>query len=97
MALINCPECKREVSDQAAACPHCGLPIATQKPDPAPAAAQVETPKVEPKKRNVQKLLAVLLTLFSLIAAIASGGKMYWILLFLVGLGWFIVLRILRD
>lgn len=28
MALINCPECKREVSTMAAACPHCGYPIA---------------------------------------------------------------------
>lgn len=28
MALIECPECKREVSDKAAACPQCGLPIA---------------------------------------------------------------------
>ncbi len=27
MALINCPECEREVSDQAVACPHCGHPI----------------------------------------------------------------------
>ncbi len=27
MALINCPECEREVSDQAIACPHCGYPI----------------------------------------------------------------------
>lgn len=40
MALVNCPECQREVSDQAAACPHCGHPMAghqtnqTQK-DPA--------------------------------------------------------------
>jgi len=27
MALIHCPECRREVSDQAAACPGCGHPI----------------------------------------------------------------------
>lgn len=28
MALINCIECDRMASDQAAACPHCGAPIA---------------------------------------------------------------------
>lgn len=28
MAIINCPECNREISDQAPYCPHCGLPIA---------------------------------------------------------------------
>lgn len=27
MALIKCPECSREISDKAAACPHCGFPI----------------------------------------------------------------------
>lgn len=27
MALIRCPECKREISDQAAACPECGYPL----------------------------------------------------------------------
>lgn len=28
MALINCPECGKEISDQAASCPNCGMPIA---------------------------------------------------------------------
>ncbi|MDO4332621.1 MAG: zinc-ribbon domain-containing protein [Eubacteriales bacterium] len=27
MALINCPECGREISDKAVSCPHCGYPI----------------------------------------------------------------------
>lgn len=27
MALIKCPECNREISDQATACPSCGCPI----------------------------------------------------------------------
>jgi len=30
MALIHCAECDRMASDQAAACPHCGAPIAEQ-------------------------------------------------------------------
>ena len=29
MALINCPECNKEISDQCSACPHCGYPIKT--------------------------------------------------------------------
>ena len=28
MSLIECPDCKKQVSDQAPACPHCGRPIA---------------------------------------------------------------------
>jgi hypothetical protein len=27
MALIHCPECQKEISDQASACPHCGHPM----------------------------------------------------------------------
>lgn len=27
MALINCPECGKEISDQATACPNCGVTI----------------------------------------------------------------------
>ena len=27
MALILCPECGREISDAAAACPNCGFPL----------------------------------------------------------------------
>ena len=27
MALIQCPECNQQISDQAASCPHCGMPL----------------------------------------------------------------------
>lgn len=27
MALIECPECKREISSEATFCPHCGFPL----------------------------------------------------------------------
>ena len=27
MALINCPECEKQVSDKAVSCPNCGYPI----------------------------------------------------------------------
>jgi predicted amidophosphoribosyltransferase len=27
MALFDCPECQRRISDQAAACPGCGYPV----------------------------------------------------------------------
>ena len=31
MALINCPECGKEISDQAASCPSCGAPLGNKK------------------------------------------------------------------
>lgn len=30
MALINCPECSKDISDQATACPNCGHPMVIQ-------------------------------------------------------------------
>ena len=41
MALIPCPECGREISDKAVACPHCGLPL----PKPKTEAISPATPK----------------------------------------------------
>lgn len=35
MALIDCPECGRQVSTAAAACPSCGYPVASQQPQPS--------------------------------------------------------------
>lgn len=32
MGLITCPDCSKEVSDRAPACPHCGAPLA-ETPD----------------------------------------------------------------
>lgn len=31
MALINCPECGKQISDKAPACIHCGYPIQTEQ------------------------------------------------------------------
>lgn len=48
MALINCPECNKEISDKAAACPSCGCPIAnTQVINQAPAAAEPDEEEEE--------------------------------------------------
>lgn len=40
MALITCPECGKEISDQAPACPSCGYPLSPAQPDAPP----LETP-----------------------------------------------------
>ena len=40
MALVQCADCNREISERASACPHCGAPnVAQQAPVSAPAAA----------------------------------------------------------
>ena len=35
MAMVQCPECGREVSDQAATCPNCGCPLGVTSVAPA--------------------------------------------------------------
>lgn len=32
MAIISCPECDRDISDKAQACPGCGAPVQAQRP-----------------------------------------------------------------
>ena len=39
MALIRCPECGREISSHAPACPSCGYPLQAAGKAPAPGAA----------------------------------------------------------
>jgi hypothetical protein len=45
MALVQCPECLREVSDKAVACPNCGYPLQNSpmsgKPDVEPGIAKL--------------------------------------------------------
>lgn len=36
MALINCPECRKQVSDQSTSCPSCGYPIKQNTVSPVP-------------------------------------------------------------
>lgn len=40
MALIQCPDCSAQISDVAAACPHCGRPAAISKTTPETRAAE---------------------------------------------------------
>ncbi|WCM42455.1 zinc ribbon domain-containing protein [Flavobacterium sp. CBA20B-1] len=36
MALINCPECERKISNKASSCPNCGYPISAEKEENKP-------------------------------------------------------------
>jgi len=50
MALISCPECGREISDKAPACPHCGVPLTTAVAAPAEPAAPQNNDNAELEK-----------------------------------------------
>lgn len=48
MSLIVCPDCGRSVSDAAAACIHCGRPIARSTAEPVSPMSPVPTPEPQP-------------------------------------------------
>ena len=52
MALIKCPECSREISDKATACPNCGCPIINEKEYSPPLQTQTQQPGKTKKKKN---------------------------------------------
>lgn len=45
MALVQCTECSREISDKAASCPHCGAPRTAPTPS-LPACPKCRLPMV---------------------------------------------------
>lgn len=64
MALINCPECDREISDRVVACPHCGFPLKeelTPEGDIKPQDVQITGVKVEKKKVLTYVLVPLLI------------------------------------
>jgi|GEM_PF-2017426 len=47
MALVECPECKKFISDQAPACPSCGLPSARKPSTPKKSSPPASPPPVD--------------------------------------------------
>ena len=91
MALIACPDCGVEVSDQATACPKCARPIALRT-----------SGATAPRQRgNMLKIVGGLLCMVSVPACLmtglaaegASGGVVLSTIAFLVGLILFIAGR----
>ena len=50
MALINCPQCGKQVSDKAPRCPHCGLDMTVPYQPPQPQPQKTEAPPKKPRK-----------------------------------------------
>lgn len=45
MAIVFCQECRKEISDKAQACPHCGAPLALAAEKPIPVVVVTEGKK----------------------------------------------------
>lgn len=74
MALIQCPECKREVSDEVSSCPFCGKPRSQAK--------IVVTIEQTSKKWKALTLISIL-TIVASIFVISEIGPIGLLLTFL--------------
>ncbi len=100
MALINCPECKKEVSDAAPTCPNCGVPIAGAKEGKA-AGVQLTTIQETGKKLKIHSLLSSLLVIVGVLWAIVVisgkeqgvGVSLIPMIMFIIGFVWLVITR----
>lgn len=97
MALIECPECGRKVSDQAVACPSCAFPITAATDNPADA----QTIEKTSKHHKGMQLVGVLISslgVVSIVTGVTStslGDPQGWIGLgFLLFVAGFVVLLV---
>lgn len=69
MALINCPECGKQVSDTAPSCPHCGYQLKGE-------ANMSHTQISKPKKKNsaLTTILVVIAIILFIIYVVSSMG-----------------------
>lgn len=68
MALIQCPECSKEISDKAANCPNCGCPISVPQPQ-----IQPETPKA--KKGIILPIIIAVIAIAIISVAVITINK----------------------
>jgi len=79
MALINCSECGKQISDKAEFCPSCGNPIKqtkeTTRPNPAYAQPKRETVYIQQEKKSgggVWGFVGILIAIILIIIIIFS-------------------------
>ena len=71
MALIQCPECKKEVSDRAEKCPNCACPLTGSSTGAQ--AINTQTIELTSKSLKKQMIFAVLLLLGAFVLTIIGA------------------------
>ena len=66
MAIIECPECHKEVSDKANACPNCGCPLVS-KEDKSQEIINIANEKVDDAKKKRKVTFGIIIIFASLI------------------------------
>ena len=72
MGLVTCPDCAKEVSDQAAACIHCGRPLSADVVQ-KPAAGSAEAAKTGRQRSKLRNDLGNAVGLVGFAAAVVIG------------------------
>lgn len=83
MALINCQECNREISDTVRACPHCGYSLVqddmenkeTQKVELT--SVNIQFKNIQENKEKIKKILAGVVVLIIIIFSVIIGMKIW--------------------
>ena len=101
MALINCTECKKEISNTAISCPHCGASIKTEKNT---VFSNLDTITIQQtsKKLKIHTIYSILIIIIGFILNIKSqllGTFAIYIAIvgqvfILIGLFWLIITRL---
>jgi hypothetical protein len=102
MALINCPECERQVSNAAPFCPGCGVRVADDIESVGSGVQQLTTTQATSKRFKAQKLFATLLFwggLFEVLLASAVDTRSSYTgalssLAMVVGVIWYLVVKL---
>lgn len=76
MSLIQCPECKKEISDKVRVCPFCGYPFES-KTDAEQGAQKVEITSVNIKSKNPAKMRKIIFGVVAVVAFLAIGSFFY--------------------
>ena len=77
MALIQCPECGKEISDKAGKCPHCGYPIEKESSTTENKITQNETKTVNidvERKNSASKKKVIVLSMAVILCCLIVGG-----------------------
>ena len=97
MALIECPDCRRTVSDKAVTCLKCGRPIATTvEPLNTPGVPVQMIEKTSKKLKGQMMGFAGAFALSILVMMVAGGAESTFLavigtLMFLLSVGWLVV------
>jgi uncharacterized membrane protein YvbJ len=86
MALINCPECKKEISDKASLCPQCGYQLFDKNENKT-------TVQLTSKELKKQQIFAFI-PLFIGIIIFFTGNYNLGLIFFLIGAIWSFIIGI---